>query len=85
MGFGWREWIPSLPELSPAHASTIRHHAALNQPLGLELRRPPMDSTIRHLFLQVAVAEICRQLQVWMLAQIPIGASRSALRSEGKP
>jgi hypothetical protein len=43
--------------------------------LGLELRRPPTDSTFRHLFLQVNVAEICRQLQVWMLAQIPDGAA----------
>jgi hypothetical protein len=53
----------------------IRHHAALNQALGLELRRPPTDSTFRYLFLQVDVAEICRQLQVWMLAQIPDGAA----------
>jgi hypothetical protein len=42
----------------------FRHHAALNQALGLELKRPPTDSTFRYLFLQVDVAEICRQLQV---------------------
>ena len=53
----------------------IRHHAALNQALGLELRRPPTDSTFRYMFLQVDVAEICRQLQVWMLTQIPDGAT----------
>ena len=53
----------------------IRHHAALIQALGLELRRPPTDSTFRYLFLQADVAEICRQLQVWMLAQIPDGAA----------
>jgi hypothetical protein len=52
----------------------IRHHAALNQALGLELRRPPTDSTFRYLFLQVDVAEICRQMKAWMLAQIPDGA-----------
>lgn len=51
----------------------IRHHAALNQALGLELRRPPTDSTFRYLFLQVDVAEICRQMKAWMLAQIPDG------------
>jgi hypothetical protein len=53
---------------------TIRHHAVLNQSLGLELRRPPTDSTCRYLFLQVDVAGICRQLQAWMLAQIRGGA-----------
>ena len=53
----------------------LRHHAALNQAFGLELKRPPTDSTFRYLFLQVDVAEICRQLQVWMLAQIPDGAT----------
>jgi len=36
----------------------------------LELKRPPTDSTFRYLFLQADVAEICRQLQVWMLAQM---------------
>ena len=53
----------------------IRHHAALNQALGLELRRPPTDSTFRYLFLQVDVAQICRKLQVWMIAQIQGGAT----------
>ena len=53
----------------------LRHHAALNQAFGLELKRPPTDSTFRYLFLQVGVAEICRQLQVWMLTQIPDGAT----------
>ena len=52
-----------------------RHHAALNQALGLELRRPPADSTFRYLFLQVDGAEICRRLQAWMLAQLPAGAA----------
>jgi hypothetical protein len=52
----------------------IRHHAALNQALGLELRRHPTDSTFRYLFLQVDVAKICWQIKAWMLAQIPDGA-----------
>jgi hypothetical protein len=47
----------------------------LNQALGLELRRPPTDSSFRDLFRQVNVAEICQQLQAWMLAQIPDGAA----------
>jgi hypothetical protein len=51
------------------------HHAALNQTLGLQHKRPPTDSTFRYLFLQVDVAEICRQLQVWMLAQITDSAT----------
>lgn len=42
----------------------IRHRVALNQALGLELRRPPTGSTFRYLFLQVDVVELCRQLQV---------------------
>jgi hypothetical protein len=53
----------------------IRHHTALNQALGLDLRRPPTDSTFRYLYLQVDVAEICQQPQVWMLVQIPGGAT----------
>ncbi len=53
----------------------IRHHAALNQALGTGLKRPPTDSTFRYLFMQVDVAEICRHLLVWMLAQIPCGAA----------
>ena len=53
----------------------LRHHAALNQALGHELERPPTNFTFRYLFLQVGVAEICRQLQVWMLAKIPDGAT----------
>ena len=52
----------------------LRHHAALNQALGLKLKRPPTDSTFRYLFLHVDVAEICRQPQVWMLAKISDGA-----------
>ena len=52
-----------------------RHHAVLNQAFGLELRRPATDSTFSYLYLQVGVAEMCRKLEVWMLAQIPDGAT----------
>jgi len=69
-------WILSgCQSLRDLERLAIRHHAALIQALGLELRRPPTDSTFRYLFLQADVAEICRQLQVWMLAQIPDGAA----------
>ena len=69
-------WILSgCQSLRDLERLAIRHHAALIQALGLELRRPPTDSTFRYLFLQADVAEICRQLQDWMLAQIPDGAA----------
>ena len=38
------------------------------------LRHAGLRPGSRYLFLQVDVAEICRQLQLWMLAQIPDGA-----------
>ena len=62
----------SLPDLERFAG---RHHAALNQALGLDLRRAPADSTFSYLFLQVDVAEICGQLQGWMLDQIPDAAT----------
>jgi hypothetical protein len=69
-------WILSgCQSLRDLERLAIRHHAALIQALGLELRRPPTESTVRYLFLQADVAEICRQLQDWMLAQIPDGAA----------
>lgn len=55
-----------------------RHHAALNQALGLELSRLPTDSTVRYLFLQVGVAEICRQLKGWISwCAYPLGCRRA--------
>ncbi|MBM5821711.1 MAG: transposase family protein [Cyanobacteria bacterium K_Offshore_surface_m2_011] len=53
----------------------IHHHAALNPALGLELRQSPKDFAFRSLFQQLNVADICRQLQGWMLAQIPDGGA----------
>ncbi len=32
---------------------TVRHHSALSEALGLELRRPPSDSSFRCFFYQV--------------------------------
>jgi hypothetical protein len=53
----------------------IRHHAALTEVLGLELRRPPSDSVFRYFFRQVDVAAICSAIRDWTMAQIPGGAS----------
>jgi hypothetical protein len=52
-----------------------RHHDALSEALGLELRRPPADSTFRYFFLQVDVAALCAAIRDWTIAQIPGGAT----------
>ena len=51
-----------------------RHHAALGEQLGLELRRPPSDSASRYFFLQVDVVALCAAIRDWSIAQIPGGA-----------
>ncbi len=51
-----------------------RHHAVLNEALGLELKRPPSDSAFRYFFLQVDVAAVCAAIRDWTIAQIPGGA-----------
>ena len=38
--------------------SAIRHHAVLTDALGLELRRPPSESSFRYFFHQVDVAAL---------------------------
>lgn len=52
-----------------------RRHAVLNEALGLELRRPPSDSSSRYFFLQVDVSAICASICDWIIAQIPCRAS----------
>ena len=37
----------------------IRHHSALTEALGIDLRRPPSDSAFRYFFRQVDVAALC--------------------------
>ncbi len=37
----------------------IRHHAVLTEALGVELRRPPSDSSFRYFFQQVDVPALC--------------------------
>jgi hypothetical protein len=52
-----------------------RHHGVLIEALGLELRRPPSDSSFRYFFLQVDVAVLCAAIRDWTIAQIPGGAA----------
>jgi hypothetical protein len=40
-----------------------RHHAALTTGLGIELRRPPSDSSFRYFFLHVDVEAICEAIR----------------------
>jgi len=53
----------------------IRHHAALTEALGVELRRPPSDSSFRYFFHQVDVSALCAAIRDWTIAQIPGGAA----------
>jgi hypothetical protein len=53
----------------------IRHHAVLTESLGIELRRPPSDSSFRYFFHQVDVAALCAAIRDWTIAQIPGGAA----------
>jgi len=54
---------------------TIRHHSVLIEALGVELRRPPSDSSFRYFFLQVVVTALCAAIRDWTIAQIPGGAA----------
>ncbi len=53
----------------------IRHHGALTEALGLELRRPPSDSSFRYFFQEVNVAGLCAAIRDWTIAQNPGGAA----------
>jgi hypothetical protein len=46
----------------------------LTDALGIELRRPPSDSSFRYFFHQVDVAALCAAIHDWTIAQIPCGA-----------
>ena len=41
----------------------IRQHAVLTEALGLELRRPPSDSSFRYFFHQVDAAALCAAIR----------------------
>lgn len=58
----------SLPDLERC---AIRHHAVFTEALGIELRRPPSDSSFRYFFHQVDVAALCAAIRDWTIAQIP--------------
>ncbi len=51
------------------------HHSALTEALGLELQRPPSDSSFRYFFHQVDVAALCAAIRDWTIAQISGGAA----------
>ena len=53
----------------------IRHHAVLTAALGVELRRPPSDSSFRYFFQQVDVPALCGAIWYWTVAQTPDGAA----------
>ena len=53
----------------------IRHHSLLTEVLGVELRRPPSDSSFRYFFHQVDVSALCAEIRDWTIAQIPGGAA----------
>ena len=52
-----------------------RHHSVLTGAIGLELRRPPADSSFRYFFHQVDVAALCAAISDWTIAQIPGGGA----------
>jgi hypothetical protein len=53
----------------------IRHHSVLTEVLGVELRRPPSDSSFRYFFHKVDVSALCAAIRDWTIAQIPGGAA----------
>ena len=52
-----------------------RHHAVLNQALGLNLKRWPTDATFLYLFNNAHLQQFGEVLQAWMISQIPDGAA----------
>ena len=80
-GAGNPEWLPEL-----AGSGAIRHHAVLTESLGIKLRRPPSDTSLRHFFHQEDVAALCAAIRDWTIVQIPGGAADlDQLVCDGKP
>jgi hypothetical protein len=46
----------------------------LTESLGIELRRPPSDSSFRYFFRLVDVAALCAAIRDWSIGQITGGA-----------
>ena len=97
VGFGFRLggccWCPCSESSAAARACeiwsvlpfAIRHHSALIEALGLELRRPPSDSSLRYFLDQVDVAALCAAIREWTIAQIHGGtADLNPLVCDGK-
>jgi hypothetical protein len=53
----------------------IRHHTVLTAALGVELRRPPSDSSYRDFCQQVDESALCAAIRHWTITQIPDGAA----------
>jgi hypothetical protein len=56
---------------SDLEAFAKRHREALNDALGLILKRWPSDATFLYLFNKAQLQEFGRVLQAWMVSQIP--------------
>ncbi len=56
-----------------------RHHSVLTDALGLGLRRPPSDASLRYFFQQVDVTALCTVIRDWTIAQNRV-AQRISIR-----
>ena len=61
LGCTWRGWESSVAarSLRDLQRFAISHHAVLTEMLGIELKRPPSDSSFRYFFHQVDVPSLC--------------------------
>jgi hypothetical protein len=85
VGFGFSAWylllvavlgiLSGCQSLRDLERFAVRHHSALTEALGLELRRPPSDSSFRYFFHQVDVTVLCAAICDWTIAQIPGSAA----------
>jgi hypothetical protein len=58
----------------------LRLHSVLTEEQGLELLRPPSDSSFRYVFLEVDLAALCDAIRDWKIPQIPGGAANHDLK-----
>jgi len=72
----WLAWSGSPP--------ATRHLALLNEVLGLEIGKPPSDSTFRYLFLQLDVEAFETLLLQWMSQQPALADGVDSLVCDGK-
>ncbi len=62
--------LSSCQSLRDLKRFAIRHHAVLTEALGIELRRPPSESSFHYFFHQVDVTALCAAIRDWTIAQI---------------